>query len=94
MVRAHETMLLGAGRGTRGVVTLPFERGDAVLLYTDGLIERRHEDTDAGLDRLIAAARDLGRAPGLSDALAAVVDEVRDPTRDDDVAALVVRREA
>jgi PAS domain S-box-containing protein len=94
IVRADETMLLGAGRGTRGVVTLPYERGDAVLLYTDGLIERRGEDTDAGLQRLIAAARDLGLAPDLTGALATVVDEVRDPTRDDDVAALVVRRES
>ena len=42
----------------------------------------------------IQQTEDLGRAPGLSDALAAVVDEVRDPTRDDDVAALVVRRES
>ena len=94
IVRADETMLLGAGRGTRGVVTLPYAPGDAVLLYTDGLIERRGEDTDAGMDRLIAAARGLGRAEDLTAALSAVVEEVRDPTRDDDVAALVVRREA
>nr|WP_281380878.1 SpoIIE family protein phosphatase [Nocardioides panaciterrulae] len=94
IVRADETMLLGAGRGTRGVVTLPYAPGDAVLLYTDGLIERRGEDTDTGMDRLIAAARGLGRSEDLTAALAAVVEEVRDPTRDDDVAALVVRREA
>ena len=68
IVRADETMLLGAGRGTRGVVTLPYAPGDAVLLYTDGLIERRGEDTDAGMDRLIAAARGLGRAEDLTGA--------------------------
>ena len=32
--------------------------GDTLVLYTDGLIERRGEDIDAGLDRLIAT---LGR---------------------------------
>ncbi|MFF0410320.1 PP2C family protein-serine/threonine phosphatase [Kitasatospora sp. NPDC004745] len=29
-----------------------FEAGDTLVLYTDGLIERRHEDIDTGLGRL------------------------------------------
>jgi serine phosphatase RsbU (regulator of sigma subunit)/anti-sigma regulatory factor (Ser/Thr protein kinase) len=39
------------------------EPGSSVVLYTDGLVERRGEDVDAGLDRLrraVADLRDLG----------------------------------
>jgi serine phosphatase RsbU (regulator of sigma subunit) len=31
----------------------PFEAGDTLVLYTDGLIERRHQDIDVGLDNLV-----------------------------------------
>jgi serine phosphatase RsbU (regulator of sigma subunit) len=30
----------------------PYQAGDTLVLYTDGLIERRDEDIDAGLGRL------------------------------------------
>jgi serine phosphatase RsbU (regulator of sigma subunit) len=35
----------------------PYLPGDTLVLYTDGLIERRGEDIDVGLDRLIATLR-------------------------------------
>lgn len=91
VVRHADTMLLGAGGGRRSVVTLPFAPGDVALLFTDGLVERRGEDTEEGMDRVVGAAVRVDRAD-LEAWLAAVVDEVRDPTRDDDVAALAVRR--
>ncbi|WP_395659834.1 SpoIIE family protein phosphatase [Nocardioides sp.] len=86
-----DTMLLGAGGGTRSVVTVPFGPGDTALLFTDGLVERRGEDVDTGTTRLVTAARRLDRVP-LGELVRRVVDEVRDPTRDDDVAALGIRR--
>jgi len=48
-----------------------FERGDTLVLYTDGLVERRGEDIDAGLGRLAAQlARHRGAGPEtLADAL-------------------------
>ena len=85
-----EDVLLGVGPVERTTVTLPFFAGDALLAFTDGLIERRNEDIDAGQRRLLAAAEHLG--PTDHTTLDALVIEVSDPQRDDDVAVLVVRR--
>ena len=86
-----EDVLLGVGPVERTTVTLPFFAGDALLAFTDGLIERRNEDIDAGQRRLLAAVEHLGTATN-STTLDALVTEVSDPQRDDDVAVLVVRR--
>ncbi|MDQ7810842.1 SpoIIE family protein phosphatase [Amycolatopsis sp. A133] len=64
--------------------------GASVLLYTDGLIERRDEPIDEGLRRLCdAAARAHASAPDLL--VAAITDELLDGGQDDDVAVLAVR---
>jgi serine phosphatase RsbU (regulator of sigma subunit) len=82
---------LGTFPRERSQTTLPFRAGETLLAFTDGLIERRNEDIDQGQERLCGALTALaGR--DLTSALNRVVDEVRDPTRDDDVAALVARR--
>jgi serine phosphatase RsbU (regulator of sigma subunit) len=94
LVLSHpSTLLLGVGGGERAVLETSFDPGAQLLLYTDGLVERRHEDADAGTERLLDALR-VERHGSLDDRLSAVVEEVRDPTRDDDVAALLVVREA
>jgi PAS domain S-box-containing protein len=49
-----------ARRAEHAVVLPP---GATLLLYTDGLVERRGADLDAGLAALRAAVADLGRAP-------------------------------
>jgi hypothetical protein len=86
-----EDVLLGVDGSSRPTATYPFLPGDAVLGFTDGLIERRTEDLDAGRERLLLACPQLSVGP-LESSLTRLIEEVRDPTRDDDVAALVVRR--
>jgi len=86
------TLILGVGGGQRAVRSAEFRRGDRLLLYTDGLVERRGEDADSALARLITALQ-TPPAADLEEWLSAVVEELRDPTRDDDVAALLVARD-
>jgi len=61
-----------------------------LLLYTDGLVERRGESIDVGFDRLADAARQVGAEP-LSDALFTVVRRAIPDGCDDDAALLGIR---
>jgi GAF domain-containing protein len=82
---------LGTFPGNRRPVTVAFHAGDALVAFTDGLIERRGEDIDHGQRRLLDAVRALRQRP-LAEALPGLVETVRDPTREDDVAVLAARR--
>ncbi|MGM9386421.1 PP2C family protein-serine/threonine phosphatase [Streptomyces antibioticus] len=68
-----------------------FEEGATLVLYTDGLIERRTEDIDAGLARLAdSLARHRARDPeSLADALLA--DLLPAAGNSDDTALVVIR---
>ena len=46
----------GAARGRRGRVGAALAPGDRIVLYTDGLVERRREPIDESLERLRSAA--------------------------------------
>lgn len=85
--------LLGVAGGTEsGEAATGLEDGDFLVLYTDGLVERRGESITDGLDRLarVAAAADASSAESLCEAL---VDGLlpHGVARDDDVAILVAR---
>ncbi|MGZ4437198.1 MAG: GAF domain-containing SpoIIE family protein phosphatase, partial [Nocardioidaceae bacterium] len=84
---------LGAPPSDRVAAPVPFSRGDVVVAYTDGLVERRTEDIDRGLARLVEAVPFLA-ADDLNEAVTVLAERVRDHTRDDDVAVIAIRRTA
>jgi serine phosphatase RsbU (regulator of sigma subunit) len=83
-------LLLGvdadARRRTHAVVLRP---GATVLLYTDGLIERRGSDLDEGFGRLLQAAAGLQHQP--VDRLCDEIFNRLDPELTDDIAMLALR---
>ena len=84
-------MMLGADPAARFEdVVVPLRAGELLVLYSDGLIERRNSDLDADLASLVAAADGLaGRSP--EDVCAALVDRlVPDTGHEDDVCLLVL----
>jgi anti-sigma regulatory factor (Ser/Thr protein kinase) len=71
-----------------GAATFPFPAGSSLLLYTDGLVERRGASIELGMQRLSAALRPGARANvPLADA---VFERLPDERLEDDVACLAV----
>ncbi len=90
LVELRSAPPLGAALGTRAVPHhVEFPRGAAAVFYTDGLIERRGESIDVGLERLRQAV-----TPGHPERVAADVMRslVGTSTTPDDVALVIVRR--
>ena len=88
---ARADLLLGWDpRTTRAESDVLLARGATLLMYTDGLVERRGEDLDEGLDRLKTALSQLATHPldQLCDELLATM---RPLVPDDDVALIAVR---
>ena len=81
--------LLGRG-GTRPNASVFVDPGATIVLYTDGLVERRGESLDAGLARLVQAARAVA---GQSDSARKLVERISSERTvdNDDVAVVVVR---
>ncbi|MEW2144456.1 GAF domain-containing SpoIIE family protein phosphatase [Micromonospora vinacea] len=82
---------LGVGRpaASRRTTVLDLPPGAALVFYTDGLVERRNELIDTGIERLADAVRS-GPAEALCDHIMATTAEEH-PT--DDIALLVIRRQ-
>ncbi len=80
---------LGTGLGSYETATLPLAPGDTLVLFTDGLVERRDEDIDASLGRL--AALRVGPGQGVSGLLDEILARLDAERADDDVAAIAAR---
>ncbi|WP_433890683.1 SpoIIE family protein phosphatase [Streptomyces sp. CA-111067] len=76
--------------GVYRTVYVPWQPGETLLLYTDGLVERRTEDIDASLSRLAGLV--LPRPDGPLDAtLARILRSLVPSATEDDVALLAAR---
>lgn len=84
-------LLLGVDpTADRAETVVPVPPGSTVLLYTDGLVERRGSTLDAGLDRLAGQLRALRHLP-LEQFCDALLDGMLQGTPQDDVAIVAVR---
>jgi putative methionine-R-sulfoxide reductase with GAF domain len=90
LVPVHVTPPVGSGFDVqRTAVTIPLAKGSVLLFYTDGLIERRNESIDVGLERLRTAVRAARADTVAGEVMHALL---ANTVPFDDVAALVVRR--
>ncbi|MBV9293061.1 MAG: SpoIIE family protein phosphatase [Frankiales bacterium] len=82
----------GVGEVDRDVTTVELPPGSALVAITDGLVERRGEDIDEGVARVIEATTQLKdwTAQSLLDHVVDVAAHAR--AHDDDVTVLVLRR--
>jgi hypothetical protein len=78
-------------RGPRPERTTRLSRGDTVVLYTDGLVERRGEHLRTGLDRLVDVAREACRGEVLADLPDHLLGGMLPTGARDDVAIVVYR---
>jgi serine/threonine-protein kinase RsbW len=83
---------LGLSEEVRGETTMRLGSGDAILLFTDGLVERRDRPLGVGFERLATAFTRHARQS--AEAIADTALEARDgadATPTDDIALLVIR---
>ncbi|MBO0775860.1 MAG: serine/threonine-protein phosphatase [Actinobacteria bacterium] len=81
-------ILLGAGRSGYGTASLALREGDVLLLYSDGLVERRDRPLDDGLAAVTRAAA------GVTDpeqVIAAVLDALGFTDREDDTCLVALQ---
>ena len=85
---AADTAGLAAALAAERHVTLELHPGDLVLLYSDGLIERRHRSLDEGLAALTAAAAGITDPENM---ISAVLDALGTTDTEDDTCLVALR---
>jgi serine phosphatase RsbU (regulator of sigma subunit)/anti-sigma regulatory factor (Ser/Thr protein kinase) len=80
---------------TFGEEEVAMRPGTSVLLYTDGLIERRDESLDVGLERLRSTAERVLHGTAPNDAITDLLERVVEgPRPTDDVVLMLLQRDA
>jgi serine phosphatase RsbU (regulator of sigma subunit) len=82
---------LGVGPSSYEPATFTMPTDSTMILYTDGLIERRTEDIDTGMRRLADVVAPIAQDP-LGDLVDQVLTSLRDENAVDDIAVLALRR--
>lgn len=91
LLAAPISAMLGVVPGeTYRDTTVSLRPGDLLVLFTDGLVERRDRDLDAGLAQLLRAAGELkGKAP--DDVCDGLVERLLSEGHEDDVCLLAIQ---
>ncbi len=82
----------GVGGSERQALTVQLPRGASLVAITDGLVERRGEDIDEGVDRILQAAGPEWQDDAHRLLTRIVSAAAAQRTHDDDVTVLVLRR--
>jgi serine phosphatase RsbU (regulator of sigma subunit) len=85
----HTGVPLGVTPGTYVTTAFDMPVGATLLAFTDGLVERRGESLDTGLDRLALAA--AAPAATLDGFLTGLIETLTDGSSEDDIALLAFR---
>ncbi len=94
VLRTPPELLLGVDSLTeRTAHDMTLSPGATLLVFTDGLIERRDEDLECGLDRLCTVLRDLAGHP-LEETCDELLERLVPERCEDDVALVALRLEA
>ena len=80
---------LGVEPGSYSVTTVQLASGSTFVAFTDGLVERRGESLDLGLERLVQAV--AGKTSTVDDLLSRLLSTLGPAGSDDDVAMLAFR---
>ena len=95
MADGRRTVLAAVGHQDRPSATSKLAAGDVLVIYTDGLIERRNESIDDGLDRLLAVAERIGANGSVDELVEQLTNSMLDGSNHlDDVCVLAVRPRA
>jgi serine phosphatase RsbU (regulator of sigma subunit) len=91
VLRTEPDLLLGLStESVRSDAQVLLPHGSTVLLYTDGLVERRDEDLDVGIERLRDLVARTGRLP-LEELCDVVLEGMSHGRPEDDIALLALR---
>ncbi len=85
--------LLGVVRVARREQQVTIDPGQALVLYSDGLIERRQRPIDDGFDLLRSAVPRALAEPAGTNVAAWIAEHLRDEAHEDDISVLFLRRD-
>ncbi|MFD0664053.1 PP2C family protein-serine/threonine phosphatase [Thermocatellispora tengchongensis] len=88
-LRPPDGLLLGVDEWAYEQARITLRPDDVLLMFTDGLVERRHRDIDEGLAHTLTAAAKL-RPASLEEDLDRLLEEIGGPNPEDDACLLAV----
>ena len=89
LVSTEVGLPLGVAPSSYSATTVHLTSGSTFVAFTDGLVERRGEGIDLGLERLVRAA--AGHVPTVDDLVSRLLDTVGPVGAKDDIAVLAFR---